>query len=187
MCSCPSSASNQASAAVGSNSTLAAWSSDTMKGHGSFTSVWGRPSISDTTCFFLAGVSSCAGSTKPIWVKLRDFSRSIVLPFRYSPDSTEPSSRWPRMVYLLRGQVTERQMPWASHSSSPGCAPRARRAADSSADTSLFVTRMHRRWPPSVAFRRLTALSVVALPAKKSTIRALGRSRTTAATASRVA
>ena len=42
--------------------------------------------------------------------------------------------------------------------------------------TSLLVTMMQRRWPPSSALRRLTACRVVPEPAKKSTISALGLS-----------
>ena len=54
-----------------------------MKGHGALTNVCGRPSISATNCFFLGNVSSVAGSTKPICVKLiyrdQDFERAASL------------------------------------------------------------------------------------------------------------
>ena len=52
----------------------------------------------------------------------------------------------------------------------------------SPAETSLLVTRMQRRWPPSIALIKLTAFSVVPLPAKKSTTSAFGRFQITFST-----
>lgn len=67
-----------------------------------------------TISFLRAAVCSASGSMKANWRKVRAFSLVIVWPVRYSPANSVPSSRWPRMVYLERGQVTARQMPCCS-------------------------------------------------------------------------
>ena len=68
------------------------------------------------------------------------------------------------------------KMPSASHSGSPGRSPRARSSVASSADTSLFVTMIDCRRPPSCRFSRATACAVVPEPAKKSRTTASGLS-----------
>ena len=55
-----------------------------------------------------------------------------------------------------------------------GKSPWARRVAASSADTSLFVTTIDRRRPPSCLFSRMMAWAVVPEPAKKSSTSASG-------------
>ena len=78
-------------------------------------------------------------------------------------------------------------MPSFSHSSSPGLSPRLDISFASASETSLLVTMMQRRCPPSSTLRRFTACIVVPESEKKSTIRALGLFTTKNWTASWVA
>ena len=66
--------------------------------------------------------------------------------------------RLPVIAALMRGLVMNSQIPSASHSGSPGRRPFSRSTFCSSAETSLLVTLMDWRWPPSCLFRRITGV-----------------------------